>query len=53
MNTESTAYGVGDFNNDGLVSFTKNEDTLYGTKWEIKKPEEPVKKIPVEKLKRI
>jgi len=51
MNTESTAYGVGEFNNDGLVSFTKNEDALYGTKWEIKKPKEPVKEIPVEKLK--
>ena len=51
MNTESTAYAVGEFNNDGLVSFTKNEDALYETKWEIKKPKEPIKEISVEKLK--
>lgn len=51
MNTESPAYGVGEFNEGGLVRFNNNEYALIKTKWEIKKPEEPVKEIPVAKLK--
>ena len=51
MSTESTAYRVAEFSKDGLVRYNKNDDALYGTKWETKKPEEPVKEIPVEKLK--
>ncbi|MDO9340606.1 MAG: hypothetical protein Q7T72_08790, partial [Bacteroidales bacterium] len=51
MNTEIPAYGVGEFNEDGLVRFYNNEYALIGTKWEIKKIEEPIKEIPVAKLK--
>jgi len=42
------AYAIGEFNEDGLVEFNKNEHVLSGTKWEIKKIKE---EIPVEKLK--
>jgi CxxC motif-containing protein len=51
MNTEAAAYCLGEFNTNGLVTFTKNEYALIGTKWEIKKTAAPVKEIPVEKLK--
>lgn len=50
MSTESIAYGVGEFNKNGLVTFTKNEDALYGTKWESKEKKEEGKEI---KLTRI
>lgn len=51
MNTGLTAYGVGEFNNNGLVSFDKNEYSLYGTKWEIKETKKVTKEVPVAKLK--
>jgi len=51
MNTGLTAYGVGEFNEDGLIKFEKNENALFGTKWEIKEMKEAVKKIPVSELK--
>lgn len=50
MNTESPAFGVAEFNKDGLVTFTKNEDALYGTKWEFKEKKE-VKEIPDTRIK--
>ena len=40
MNTESPAFGVAEFNKEGLVMFTKNEVALFGTKWAIKEKEE-------------
>lgn len=49
MNTESPAFGVAEFNKDGLVTFTKNEDALYGTKWEFKEKKE-VKEITVKRI---
>jgi DNA-binding ferritin-like protein (Dps family) len=51
MNTGLTAYGIGEFNEDGLIKFEKNENALFGTKWEIKEMKEAVKKIPVAELK--
>ena len=51
MNTESPAFGVGEFNEGGLVRFDKNEFALIGTKWEIKKPVETVVEVPASKLK--
>jgi len=51
MNTGLTAYGVGEFNNNGLVSFDKNEYSLYGTKWKIKETKKVTKEVPVAKLK--
>jgi hypothetical protein len=45
MNTESPAFGVVEFNKEGLVMFTKNEDALYGTKWAIKDKNEEAKEI--------
>ena len=47
MNTEMMAFGIGEFNQNGLVKFEKNKNSLYGTKWEIK---DTIKnKIPFEK----
>lgn len=51
MNTEIPAYGVGEFNEGGLVRFNSNEYALIGTKWEIKKIEVPIKETPVANLK--
>ncbi|MCX6233245.1 MAG: hypothetical protein NT175_00770 [Bacteroidetes bacterium] len=51
MNTGLTAYGVGEFNEDRLIKFVKNENALFGTKWEIKEMKEAVKEIPVSELK--
>jgi len=53
MNTESPAFGVGEFNEGGLVRFDKNEFALIGTKWEIKKPVETVGRSSSFKIKRI
>jgi len=51
MNTRLTAYGIGEFNENGLVKINTNENALFGTKWEIKKTKESVKQIPVAELK--
>jgi hypothetical protein len=51
MNSGLMAYGVGKFSNNGLVSFDKNEGSLYGTKWEIKETKKETKKVPVALLK--
>jgi hypothetical protein len=51
MNTGMMAFGVGEFNPNGLVKFEKNEVSLYGTKWEIKKPKKVEKEIPTTELK--
>jgi len=51
MNTGFTAYGIGEFNEDGLIKFLKNENALSGTKWEIKEAKEAVEKISVAELK--
>ena len=50
MSIESTAYAFGEFNTNGLVTFTTNEAALYGTKWENKEIKEDLKEI---KLTRI
>lgn len=34
MNTGMTAYGIGEFNERGLIIFRKNENALFGTKWD-------------------
>jgi len=36
MNTGMMAYGIGEFNQDGLIKFEKNETSLFDTKWVIK-----------------
>lgn len=51
MNTGLTAFGIGEFNKNGLVKFDRIENALFDTKWEIKKPEKPVKQIPIAELK--
>lgn len=51
MNTEQIAYGVGEFNENGLVEFRINESALYGSKWEIKKIIEPLEQVPAAKIK--
>jgi len=35
MDTESLAYGIGEFNQNGLAEFKKNEYALIETKWEV------------------
>jgi len=51
MNTGMMAFGIGEFNPNGLVKFEKNEASLYGTKWEIKKPKKAEKENPTTELK--
>lgn len=51
MNTKSTAYGIAEFNENGLKDFIKSDFVLNGTQWEIKKIEKPLKEIPITKLK--
>jgi hypothetical protein len=51
MNTGMMAFGMGEFNQKGLVKFEKNEISLYGTKWEIKETKKIEKEIPASKLK--
>jgi len=51
MNTGLTAFGIGEFNQNGLVKFDKIEYSLYGTKWEIKETKKETKEVPVAKLK--
>tara|TARA_B110000977_G_scaffold92497_1_gene122541 strand:+ start:5614 stop:6492 length:879 start_codon:yes stop_codon:yes gene_type:complete len=51
MNTEFFAFGIGEFNKNGLVKFGRNEDALFDTKWEIKKPEKLVNQIPTAEFK--
>lgn len=51
MNTEFSAFGIGEFNKNGLVKFGRNEDALFDTKWEIKKPEKLVNQIPTAEFK--
>lgn len=46
MNTHFPAFGIGEFNPDGLVSFDVNTNALYDTKWEVKKPETPNIEVP-------
>jgi len=36
MSIESTAFRVAEFSKDGLVRYNKNDDALFGTKWETK-----------------
>lgn len=50
MNTEQSAYGIGEFNESGLVKFEINENALYGSKWEIKKAE-PIEQVLTTELK--
>lgn len=51
MNTSLMAYGIGEFNQDGLVKFDMNEHSLSGTKWEIKKTKQIEKEVPTSELK--
>ena len=51
MNTEMMAFGIGEFNQNGLVKFEKNEISLYWTKWEIKETKKNEKEIPASELK--
>lgn len=51
MNTGMMAFGVGEFNPNGLVKFEKNEVALYETKWEIKKSKKLEKEIPAAEIK--
>lgn len=51
MNTGMMAFGIGEFNQNGLVKFEKNEISLYGTKWEIKETKKIEKEIPASELK--
>lgn len=51
MNTGLMAYGIGEFNQAGLVEFKTDENALYGTKWEIKKPEVIMEEIPISEKK--
>jgi len=46
MNTESFAYGVGKFNQTGLIKFKKYKDALDGTKWKNREIEEEIKETP-------
>lgn len=34
MDTELAAYGIGEFNEKGLIEFRKNKYALFGTKWD-------------------
>lgn len=40
--TKSIAFGVGEFNKNGIVRFNKNEFSLSETKWDTKKTLAPV-----------
>jgi hypothetical protein len=51
MNTEQSAYGIGEFNESGLVKFEINESALYGSKWAIKKIDEPIEQVLAAELK--
>ena len=46
MNIHYAAFGVAEFNTNGMVSFQKNESALYDTKWEVKEKPKVVPKIP-------
>jgi len=45
MNTESTAYGIGNFTPNGLKEFQIMDIALYGTKWEDKYLKEEKKRV--------
>lgn len=49
--TDGPAFGIAEFNQMQLTSFSSIESTLYGTKWEIKKIKKTSKEVPVSKLK--
>jgi len=51
MNTGMMAYGIGEFNQDGLIKFEKNETSLFETKWEIKETKIIEKEINSSELK--
>lgn len=51
MNTSMIAYGIGEFNQDGLVKFDVNEHSLSGTKWEIKKTKKIEQEVSSSELK--
>ena len=51
MDTRLSAYGVGEFNKTRLVKFNKNDNALFGTKWQLKNPVTSEKKISITKLK--
>jgi len=51
MSTEQSAYGIGEFNESGLVKFEINERALYSSKWEIKKINEPIEQVLASDLK--
>jgi hypothetical protein len=49
--TDGPAFGIAEFNQMRLVSFISSKSTLYGTKWEIKKPKKETEEVPSAKLK--
>jgi hypothetical protein len=51
MNTSMMAYGIGEFNQDGLVKFDLNEHSLSGTKWEIKETKQIEKEVTTPEVK--
>lgn len=51
MNIESSAYGVGEFNESGLVKFVVNKNSLIGTKWFSSEDKEQNEKAPEPELK--
>ena len=51
MNTGMMAYGIGEFNQDGLVKIDMNERSLSGTKWEINEPKRIEKEVTSSELK--
>jgi len=51
MNTSMMAYGIGEFNQDGLVKFDLNEHSLSGTKWEMKETKQIEKEVYTSELK--
>jgi len=51
MNTDLTAFGMAEFSDKAFVEFEKYEYALYGTKWEIKEPEQEKEQVPVAKMK--
>jgi len=51
MNTSMIAYGIGEFNQDGLVKFDVNEHSLSGTKWDIKKTKKIEQEVSSSELK--
>ena len=51
MYTGGVAYIIGEFNQQGLIDFKKNEKALLGTKWEIKEMKDTEDKIQTADIK--